>query len=182
MCPELLVPPGAECRLLLPRVITVRPRERCTIVSPDGVAVFNLTLGGSWCTASHGKRLLTLHSAVTDGVVFASCDAVVSDQGKPEKLAINDRDGEHFADIQTCGADKSAMLTPHSGPSATIRYVDQQAGRILITNSNGKLLAIAEMIDDSVQAVRVGAKVDAGLITITMLSFNLLEPEHEVDS
>jgi len=168
---------------MLPRDITThfRPPGRFTIVSPDGAAVFSLTLGSSWPMASHGKRLLTLHSAVSEGVV-ASCDAVVSDKGEPEKLAINDRNGEHFADLQTCGTDKSAMLAPHSGPSATIRYEDQQAGRILITDSNGWILAVAEVINDSVQAVRVGAKVDAGLITITMLSFNLLGPEHEVDS
>jgi len=113
-------------------------------------------------------------------VVFASCDAVVSDQGEPDKLAINDKNGEHFADIQMCGTDKSAMLAPHSGPSATIRY--ERAGRILITDSNGWLLAVAEVINDSVQALRVGAKVDAGLIAITILSFNLLVSEHDVDS
>lgn len=185
LCPELLVPEGKECCLLLPRVIIrdVRPQGRFTIVSPEGAAVFSLELGSSWRTSAPGKRLLTLQSAVTDGVVFASCNAVTSNRGRPEKLTINDRNDEHFADMQTCGRDGSVLLAPHSEPSATIHYDDQGAtGRILMTNSNGSRLAVTESIDDSVQAVRIGAKVDAGLIAITMLSFNLLRSANEVDS
>jgi len=185
ICRELLVPEGKECCLLIPRVITkdAHPPGRVSIVSMDGATVFSVILGSSWHgnSALHSKRLLTLKSAVADGVVFASCDAVFSDQGEPERLAINDSDGEHFADVQSCARDRSAVLAARSGPLATIRYEDQEAGRILIADSNGWLLAVAEVIDDFVHAVRIGAKVDAGLITITMLSFSLLEPEHKVD-
>jgi len=138
---ELRVPEGKECCLLLPWVKAkdIRQPGRCTMDSPDGAAVFSLIVGNSWSTASHGRRLLTLQSAVAEGVVFASCDAVVMDQGEPVKLAINDRDGKHFADMQTCGRDKTVvMLASHAGPSATIRYDDQVAGRIEVARIVGK--------------------------------------------
>jgi len=187
ICPELLVPEGKECCLLLPLVFTqdVRPSGRFPIVSPDGEEVFSLLLGSSGCIATQGKRLLTLLSAGTDGtedVVLASCDAVVSGKGEPQKLAINDRDGTHFADMHRLGWDKSALFAPCFGPPATIRYEDQEASRILVTDSNGWLLAVVEMVDDAMQAVRIGAKVDSGLITIMILSFNHLGPEHEAKS
>lgn len=191
MCPDLLVPEGTECCLLLAEM-----GEGGSALS--GVLPIHSGHGGVvlWCAYTlaesppqdrydlpgNGMRLV-LRNAKDEEMLASSRDIVEPDAGSAKGCslagtALLDAAGEQHAVLRPNrrGPRSGYMLTHRSGRRILIRK-DTSAG-FCVTDEDGWLLASTSLEDAGARAqrcLRIHQGADAGAVILAMLSAEVLE-------
>lgn len=187
LCPELVVPNGCECTLVVPRLPpngvprTSRKNQVGKVVLDDsrGAPVFQVSFdfGSSW----HDSRRLMLHSATGDALFAFCCDAEAEMGGADfAGLNIYDHTEKPFGTIRMGGArdrDPSYVVLLLHG--SKIRFVGNAlVGKLIAEDEEGRLLATSEPLEPMEggrRSLRIGPYVDAGLMALSFLSIDTLE-------
>lgn len=183
LCPELVVPEGKECTLLVPRLPadSTGPGRWPTVEDSQGRPVMRATFllaapaAGRSPKIGEVKRLI-LSSAIGDAV-YAFCRDSPAEAGcGPAGLRLYHRSEAPFGVLHAdgCEAGSGYSVVTEEGCRVYFR-VDLQGGSLTATDEQGRLLAIAEPAGVERHSVRIRPGVDAGLITITLLSIGILE-------
>jgi len=198
LCPDLLVPDGSECQLVVPRVllpgsiISASVKEdRAQIVDARGVPVFETKICNSpsdalsemqmrlasEAGAMRESRQVYLSSGKGGDVLFAY--GRVYSKIKGRKVVLYQASGAPFGEITAEDA-LGFVVAVRDGAQIYIRG-DKDLGNVTITDSNARLMATGEPLpeDPMSRGVTVGPHVDAGLIVLTLLSLDMLMYEEQ---
>jgi len=175
-CADLVVPEGNECSLLVPKLPSSRacPGGEVLIQDEQGVPVFF----AAWSTlaARESKRLI-LRSA-TDDTVFGHCrDALLEPGGRLAGINIYPEGQDKPFGVLCAGSGRDPdgfSVWMQSGWQIFLTG-DFQSGEVKARDESGSLLAMISASGVSSRTARIGPNVDAGLLTLTMLSMDLLE-------
>mmetsp|Transcript_47675 Transcript_47675/g.108428 ORF Transcript_47675/g.108428 Transcript_47675/m.108428 type:complete len:476 (+) Transcript_47675:112-1539(+) len=184
LCPELVVPEGSECTLVVPRLPgSAMDSSEVTIDDAKGAPVFHATFSkastwGSVTVRQESKRLIL--SNATGEAVFAFCrDVEAETRGGPIGLVIHYHSDAPFGTLRADTRDTGSGYTVVARQGSTFHFRGQPLlGNMNVTDEKGRLLAIAEPMhshDGSRRSVRIGPLVDAGLVTLAMLGIDILE-------
>lgn len=189
ICPELVVPEGCECSLLVPRLPPkgAGNEGKISVADAMGVSIFQAEFRPSLIGQADGKRMILTSSATEN--IFATCR-----DAKPVAPPA-DREGYglmiHNHLEQPIGVLRSETPARSSYTLLTRQGVriqvqgDIKAGAVTITDQQGRLLATAETkgtTNGGLRSVRVGPLVDAGLMVLSILGIDLLEHDAAVRS
>jgi len=118
------------------------------------------------------QQRLTLLSASGE-VVFAFC----RDGAGPRSLTMHRHTEELFGTLVGQSEQSGGAYVLRCGRDAEIRFSGHQ--RLQAIDNHARLLAMAEPLSDKPQcrSVRIGPKVDAGLVVLCMLGINCLEQQ-----
>jgi len=196
LCPELVVPEGKECKLVVPKLQMdgLGSGGKIAICDQQGLPV--LTASYSCFSGATGRgtsrpkdlRRLRLTSA-TGETVFASCrDAEVDPgaMGRSTRLVLQGRSEEPFGSLSADGYQSLSGYSVITQKGSAVYFrAGLKAGVMNATDDSGRLLAVIEPSGPTHTLIRVGQFVDAGLITITMMGIDILEQggrsNHNVD-
>jgi len=179
LCKDLVVPADNECNLMIPRLLTkgFGVSEQMSISDAGGKAVFAATfrLSSAGQVRYEGRRL-TLQSVV-DGDAFAFCSYVDEKWGGGFKgLGIFHTSEGAFGVLTDEGGEKCSAYTVRARTGRAVFFRgDVQAGSMQATDEEGRLLAVTVGPTPQTLCVRIGPRVDAGLITLALLGVDLLE-------
>jgi len=169
LCPELVVPEGQECTLLVPRLpngsAAASQASQISVDDLRGVPVFHAYFGRQ-------GRCLTLASAGGDSI-FAFCCEDEATRG----LTIHHSTEAQFASLRADGG-RGYTVATRRGWRVHLRG-DIRLGNVNATDDQGHLLALAEPFGqgNSRRSVRIGPQVDAGLIALAILGADYLEQQ-----
>jgi len=178
LCPELVVPEGSECTLLVPRVsLSGSGVAPVSISDARGVPVFKAVFAVSPVQGRNKQEIkrLVLSSATGDAI-FAFCRDTEADSSTGQAgLAIFHHSEAPFGDIRADGPRPANGYSVTSHRGWRLRFRGDPEGRNLnATDDHGRLLAITEAHAPARRSVRIGPLVDAGLIAISVLGIDLL--------
>jgi len=198
LCPDLLVPDGSECQLVVPRILlpgsiisASAKEDRTQIVDARGVPVFETKICNSPRDAlSELQMRLTSEGGVTresrqvylssskGGDVLFAYGRVYSNV-KSRKVVLYQASGAPFGEITAKDA-WGFVVAVRDGARIYIRG-DKDLGNVTITDSNARLMAIGEPLpeDPMSRGVRVGPHVDAGFIVLSLLGLDMLKYEEQ---
>jgi len=205
LCPELVVPEASECTLVVPRLAlkshpskgTVTEDPVITIDDARGVAVFRAALtddnGSSGTDAldvqqgklaagrTQDQQRLVLSSGAGDAV-FAYCrlKKATASSNIGNVITVYHHSDAPFGEVVTENAETGSYVVKTRtgwGPRCMNLRGDKMLGNITATNESGRLLAIAESMNDgtSRRSVRIGPLVDAGFVVLSLLGIDMLE-------
>lgn len=176
LCPELVVPSGSECTLVIPRVgPTSSGLSPLSICDARGVPVFKASFSSS---GDAGARRLALSSATGDAV-FSFCRDLPYDPATGQRgFAIFHYSERRFGELRADGPRPANGYSITSRKGWRVRFRGDPEGRNLnATDDHGRLLAITEGVGTGTRSVRIGPVVDAGLIAMAVLGIDLLGQE-----
>jgi len=180
LCPELVVPEGSECTLLVSCLSSLGGSSAMgpmTISDARGVPVFKAVFSAP---AARGRkradtRRVVLSSAAGDAI-FAYCrDLEVDPTTGQTGLTIFHHSEVIFGDLRTDGPRPSSGYSVTTRRGWRIRFRGDPEGRNLnCTDEHGRLLAITEAHGPGRRSVRIGPLVDAGFMAICVLGIDIL--------
>lgn len=183
LCPELAVPHGSECTLLIPPVPLsgTKAEGHCTIDDLKGCAVFKAVFtpweaSRSADGSSYSRQCIRLES-VTGTTLFAYCSPfVLHMDGQRVELEVFRQGGEPFGVIR-----RNTERGPFSVFSRS-RYhwqidfdKDFAQSPVQAEDENGTMVAFLENQDEGRWLIRVAPLGDAGLMVISVLGVLLLQ-------
>jgi len=174
LCPELVVPPGNECSLLVPHASASRTQSILSINDVNRVPVFRVSFQND-VSGNYQPRRLALSNA-NGGRVFAyACDGLGGFTLHHQAGAIV---GEFRAEESATGV--SFAVDMRSGMRMKISRDAKH--KLKFKDESGHLLAVAktstESSDMPVDLLRIGSLMDAGLVVLAMLCVQLQEVRH----
>jgi len=181
LCPDLLVPEGSECTLLVPQ-LNVDGGSRVCISDAKGRPVLRATLGLSpvlrGCRASRLADIqrLVLSSATGDAT-FAYCRHGESQPGGGRNGLVMYHNSEAPFGVlkpDSCEVGSGYSLIANAGWHIYFRF-DRENGNVSAIDECGKLVAVAQPTTKSTHAIRIGSQVDAGMIVLAVLGIGVLE-------
>lgn len=183
LCPELAVPQGSECTLLIPPIPLsgTKVEGHCTIDDLKGCAVFKAVFtpweashsaGGS----PYNRQCMRLES-VTGTTLFAYCSPfVVHTNGQRLELEVFRQDGEPFGVIRRNTERGSFSVFSRSRYHWQIDFdKDFSQSPVQAEDENGTMVAFLEVQDDGRWLIRVAPLGDAGLMIISVLGILLVQ-------
>jgi len=194
MCPELCIPDGKECNLLLAEMGEggssfqgVLPIYDVggTVVLYCAYTLAEFPPHGSYDLPGNGKRLV-LRNAKDEHLLASSCDIIEPDSGSnrscgPLGMALLDADEEQHAILRANGGGGTRSgytLTNRTGRKLLVRK--DTSARFCITDEDGWLLA-ATGLDAPSEAdargrrrLRISPGTDAGVIILALLGAEAL--------
>lgn len=181
LCPELVVPEGSECTLMIPRVTfpgsNAAPAP-ISISDARGVPVFKATFASGFNRAGRktgDTKRLVLTSATGDAV-FSFCRETEVDPSTGQAgLAIFRHTDALFGELRADGVRPANGYSVSTNRGWRVRFRGDSEGRNLnATDDRGHLLAITESHGPARRSVRIGPLVDAGLVALTVLGIDIL--------
>jgi len=181
MCPDLLVPEGSECTLMVPQLDVTGGSCVC-ISDAKGRPVLRATLGLSpvlrGCRASRLADIqrLVLSSATGDAT-FAYCRNGESQIGCGRTgLVMHNTSEAPFGVLKpdSCEVGSGYSLIANAGWLIYFR-IDKETGHVSAIDECGKLVAVAQPTTNSAHAVHIGSEVDAGMIVLAILGIGVLD-------
>uniref|UniRef100_A0A7S4RL65 Uncharacterized protein n=1 Tax=Alexandrium monilatum TaxID=311494 RepID=A0A7S4RL65_9DINO len=184
LCPELVVPKGSECKLMVPRLPLSGPESggQVAVCDREGRPVLKASYsflpvgGGNKGSRPRSLKRLLLTGA-TGETTFAFCrDAEVqAGGGKATRLTLYHRSGETFGVLSADGyqAGSGYSVVTHKGCTIYIRD-GLKVGAMNATDDSGCLLAAMEPSGPSQTSLRVCQCVDAGLLTLILMGMDVL--------
>jgi len=180
LCPELVVPQGNECSLLVPHISASRAQSSLSIDDVRHVPVFRASFQNDWTNAAgNSKRRIALSNA-NGGRVFAYVsDGAPLAEGSFKNFTFHHHTGalvgEFIAEESATGV--SFAVDMRSG--LRMRIARDAKRKLKFKDESGHLLAVAktstENSDMPVDLLRIGSLVDAGLVVLAMLCVQLQE-------
>lgn len=184
LCPELVVPEGSECTLLVPRLPPRSSSENGQVSVDDarGVPVFRASFVLGDQQRRDNKRLI-LSSAAGDAV-FAFCrdsEADAAGSSTRKGLTLHHHFETPFGVLRPEGRNACGGYVVVTRRGFTVQFRgDMKAGNLNATDEHGRLLGISEQFGPAGsgrRSIRIGPLVDAGLIALALLGIDLLEYE-----
>lgn len=180
---ELMVPADNECSLLVPRITNRNPGASGSVTIDDsrGVAVFvaKFSLSAPGMPDSMDGRRLELRSAVDD-IVFAYCrdvDGSSGGSGLPGLSMFNASD-QFFGVLRPDSRELRGGYSILCAQGSMVYFRgDLTFGNMNASDDRGRLLGMTETTNQQRRAVRIGPRVDAGLITLALLGIDMLDLE-----
>lgn len=184
LSPELVVPEGNECSLLLPRITETRFSTSgvVSITDENDVPVLYAayTLAGQAPLSpderpGNGKRIV-LRSAIEDGILASCKDAEPETAGGPPQLLILNVAEMPFGMLRALGQGPkcSYQVSLNVGKKLFIQR-NMPNWSMCITDEDGRLMACCEEAGERGRPVYVSTQVDAGLMTLTMVGIEILD-------
>jgi len=177
LCRELVVPPGQECSLIVPRLPAMgRPSGEVTVMDLRSSAVFTAVYSQG-AGGGDTDKVLSLHGVGVDNFACGFCrNASRHRPGAPPAFTIHYHPSERqfgllSADATTAGTSYTLATQQQSWK---IRG-DARFGSLNAVDAQSRLLATAEADTSTSRRLRVGPHVDASLLTLAVLGVDLLE-------
>lgn len=189
LCPELVLPAGTECTLLVPRI-----SPSCQVVSIDDPRcnpVFHASLFAKPSVPSTSLSVMAPSRGTTNGslvlssadhgkAVFAFCREVIAVEGKLQSLTIHSYKDELFGELKCNPGDGNRNFKIVTSTGREVRFSGtSDSARLDVMDSQGRLLAIVQPPIDKDRTERrsvvVGPLVDAGLVVLGLLGIDWLE-------
>jgi len=178
LCPELVVPEGSECTLIVPR-LSGGGSSQVTVDDTRGVPVFCAAFNNdtTWQARIRETKRLILSSTSGD-TIFAFCRDDEA-QGGPSGLVIHHHSEAPFGVLHADSRDAGSgyTLVARQGFKVHIKG-DHLLGNMNVTDESGRLLAIATPLHQgggAHRSLRIGPLVDAGLVALGLLGIDFLE-------
>lgn len=174
LCPDLVVPEGHECTLLVPCL----PQASANNASVGHTTIDDGT-GGPVCQVKFNSlpdasgRRLVISSASGDSI-FAYCKDCEPEQDNSTGLTIHHPSGNTFGVLRLDGGTYSVVT--RRGWRLVFQG-DLRGGCLNATDERGRLLAMAESVGAGRRSLRIGPLVDAGLVASALLGIDILEHE-----
>lgn len=182
ICSELVVPPDNECTLLLP-LISERDGlgavETVTVDDARGIPIFQVTVRLGPRGGRSAEKRLVLSSAVDD-IVFASCRDAEPEPGARTRagLSIFCQADAPFGVLRPDGLDDASGYSVRSRSGGVVCFRgDARTGCMKAIDEHDCIIALTEATSWQQRWIRIGPRVDAGLVILAMLGIDLLELE-----
>jgi len=184
LCPELVVPQGNECSLLVPHLYSSHTQSVISISDLNHVPVFRVSFQNDWTNIiGNGKpRRLALSNA-NGGRDFAYvCDGALIAEGRPRSFTFHHQTGAIVGEISAEESATGVSFAVDLRSGLRMRIARDAKSKLKFKNESGHLLAVAktstEISDMPVYLLRVGSLMDAGLVVLAMLCVQLQEERH----
>lgn len=195
LCPDLVVPEGSECTLLVPRLPQQNNgscstnakfgQAHITIDDLRGAPVFRAACNSknnfqTGVSAKQDKRLLLC--SVTGQAIFGFCRE--TELNGNLVLTIHHHTESLFGTLRPSDREGGSgnKYTIISNKNWRVHFQGHhEVGHFSAIDDNGQLLAIAEPVPERKQQrfVRIGPFVDAGLMVLAMIGMDWLEQQQE---
>lgn len=182
LCPDLVVPDGCECILLVPRLDPCL-RGKLTVDDADGVPVFHVAAlgpaqqaGGGYARQGPRGPRLVLSSTRHGGTVFAHCQ--LSGPGPGASVTITDSASRPFGSLRLRASEGGRLYQAVTGTGEEVNIQADAHGDLTATDRHERLCAIARHLPAKrARRFRIGPFVDVGLMLLCTLGIDLLETE-----
>jgi len=173
LCPELVVPQQRECTLVVPalEIPGACQTKVWTVDDKRGVPIFNASI--SRTGSDYAQTLIRISLSTIHGdMILASCSWYLHGIGLPGgSIVMYKASSDVYGELRK---ESETYIFATQRASKQLRFVTQNADRVLVIDENQKLLAEALPESQNSMCVRMGPMVDAVLILLAILGIRLL--------